>query len=163
MKSEKNWYRMWKVLSLAFSVFIQVYLYKFLKKSSKDLDSLWVKFGRRFRETLFELQGLLIKVGQMLSIRSDLLPNNFIKQIEDLVDQVPPSSWEAIKDVLEAEWQGPIENKILSIEQQAVASASIGEVYRGILKDGTKVAIKVQRPKIQSIVKTDFKSLAIII
>ena len=163
MKSEKKWYRMWKVLTLALSVFIQVYWYKFSKKPAKDWDLLWEKFGRQFRETLFELQGLLIKVGQMLSIRSDLLPNHFIKQIEDLVDQVPPSPWKDIKHVLESEWQGPLEERLQFIEQKAVASASIGEVYRGVLKDGTTVAIKVQRPTIQSIVRTDFQSLAIII
>lgn len=163
MKSERKWYRMWKILSFALSLFIQVYWFKFLKKPSKDWDKLWDKFGRQFRETLFELQGLLIKVGQMLSIRADLLPNQFIKQIEDLVDQVPPSPWNDIKEVLEREWQGSIEKKLQAIEPRAVASASIGEVYRGVLRDGTEVAIKVQRPTIPSIVRTDFQSLAIII
>lgn len=163
MKSERKWYRMWKVLSFALSLFLQVYWYKVWKKTAADWDKLWEKLGKQFRETLFELQGLLIKVGQMLSIRADLLPNHFIKQIEDLVDQVPPSPWEDIKKVLEREWQGPIEDKIQSIEPKAVASASIGEVYRGVLKDGTEVAVKVQRPTIQSIVQTDFRTLSIII
>src|SRR5574342_123696 len=103
MKSEKKMYRMWKVLSFALSVFVQVYWYKFRNKPAADWEMLWEKLGRKFRQTLFELEGLLIKVGQMLSIRADLLPNSFIKQIEDLVDQVPPSPWEDIKIVLEKE------------------------------------------------------------
>ena len=90
----KRWYRMWKVLSLAFSIFIKVYWYQISKKSPIEKERLWEQIGIRFRETLFELEGLLIKVGQLLSIRSDILPKSFIKQIEDLVDQVPPASWE---------------------------------------------------------------------
>ncbi|MFO1445408.1 AarF/ABC1/UbiB kinase family protein [Bacillus sp. Bva_UNVM-123] len=163
MKSERKWYRMWRVLSFALSLFIQVYWYKMRKKPAADWEQLWEKLGRQFRELLFELQGLLIKIGQMLSIRADLLPNHFVKQIEDLVDQVPPSPWDDIKSVLEREWDGQIEEKLLSIEPNAVASASIGEVYRGVLKDGTEVAVKVQRPTIQKIVQTDFRTLSIII
>jgi predicted unusual protein kinase regulating ubiquinone biosynthesis (AarF/ABC1/UbiB family) len=154
---------MWRVLSFALSVFVQVYWYKFRKKSSAEWDILWGEIGRNFRKMLFDLEGLLIKVGQMLSIRADLLPNSFIKQIQDLVDQVPASSWEDIKKVLEKEWDGKIEEKLLSIEPKAIASASIGEVYRGILKDGTSVAVKVQRPTIQSIIETDFRTISIII
>ncbi|MFD2444555.1 ABC1 kinase family protein [Bacillus sp. CGMCC 1.16607] len=163
MTSESKSYRIWKVLSFALSLVVQVYWYKFRKKSATDWERLWEKLGRQFRQMLFELKGLLIKVGQIVSIRADLLPSSFIKQIEDLVDQVPPSPWEEIKKVLEKEWNGSIEDKLLSIETKAVASASIGEVYRGVLKDGTKVAVKVRRPSSQSIIQTDFRTLSIII
>jgi predicted unusual protein kinase regulating ubiquinone biosynthesis (AarF/ABC1/UbiB family) len=163
MKYNRKWVRMWKVLSLAFSVIAQIYWYKILKKPGSEWDKLWEKVGKQYRETLFTLEGLLIKVGQFLSMRADLLPSPFIRQIQDLVDHVPPSPWEEINNVLENEWGAPIEDKLLSIDQQAIASASIGEVYRGKLKDGTEVAIKVQRPTIQSIIKTDFRSLQIII
>ncbi|MFJ5763738.1 ABC1 kinase family protein [Lysinibacillus sp. NPDC093210] len=163
MKNRKSWFRMWKILSFAFSMFLQVYWYRFRKKSDTQWELLWEKLGRQFRQTLFELEGVLIKVGQLLSIREDLLPKSFISQIQDLVDQVPPSPWEDIQCVLEKEWGKPIDNVLLSIETTAVASASIGEVYRGKLKDGTNVAIKVQRPSIPSIMRIDFRSLAIII
>lgn len=163
MKNRKSWFRMWKILSFAFSMIIQIYWYRFRKKSDAQWELLWEKLGRQFRQTLFELEGVLIKVGQLLSIREDLLPKSFISQIQDLVDQVPPSPWEDIQYVLEKEWGRPIDNVLLSIEPKAVASASIGEVYRGRLKDGTNVAIKVQRPSIPSIMRTDFRSLAIII
>jgi predicted unusual protein kinase regulating ubiquinone biosynthesis (AarF/ABC1/UbiB family) len=163
VKKYQNGYRMWKVLTFALSVFVRVYWYKLRRKSPADWDNLWVDIGSKFRQLLFELEGLLIKVGQMLSIRADLLPHSFIKQIEDLVDQVPPTDWEEIKKVLEKEWGGSLEEKLQSIEPKAIASASIGEVYQGMLKDGTKVAIKVQRPTIRSIVQTDFRSLSMII
>ncbi|RLQ93794.1 ABC1 kinase family protein [Falsibacillus albus] len=163
MKTERKMWRMWKVLSLALSIVLRVYWHRITKKSEADKEALWERIGQQFRQTLFELEGVLIKVGQMLSIRADLLPNGFIKQIQDMVDQVPPSPWEKIQKVLEDEWDRPLNNVLHSIETKAIASASIGEVYQGILRDGTKVAIKVQRPNIKSLVRTDFRSLAIII
>ncbi|ETI67067.1 ABC1 kinase family protein [Neobacillus vireti] len=163
MRNKRKWLRMWRILSFAFSAFIRVYWYRILKKSQSEREKLWGKIGQEFRQTLFELEGLLIKVGQFLSIRADLLPASFINQIQDLVDQVPASPWEEISLELEREWGGPIEDILASIDAKAVASASIGEVYRGKLKDGTTVAVKVQRPEIRSIIQTDFRSLAIII
>ncbi|WP_245948519.1 ABC1 kinase family protein [Falsibacillus pallidus] len=163
MKSERKLWRMWKVLSLALSIVIRVYWYRITRKSEKEKDLLWERIGQEFKDTLFELKGVLIKVGQFLSIRADLLPSGFVSQIQDLVDHVPPSEWEEIEKVLESEWDRPIEEMMHSIEPTAIASASIGEVYRGFLPDGTKVAVKVQRPSIEAIVKTDFRSLAIII
>ncbi|MCH1624278.1 ABC1 kinase family protein [Ferdinandcohnia quinoae] len=163
MKSNRKLIRMYKVLSMAFSIFIQVYWYKLTKKPEHEWEKLWEKVGKTFRTTLFDLEGLLIKIGQLLSIRGDLLPNAFIRQIQDLVDKVPPSPWEDIKEILEKEWNGSIEQRVRSINTQSIASASIGEVFQGVLNDGTLVAIKVQRPNIRSIVQTDFHSLAIII
>jgi predicted unusual protein kinase regulating ubiquinone biosynthesis (AarF/ABC1/UbiB family) len=163
MNNNRKWLRMWKILSFALSVLIRVYWYRILKKSEVERDKLWGEIGKEFRQTLFELEGLLIKIGQFLSIRADLLPGSFVNQIQDLVDNVPPSQWEDIKKVLEREWDEQIEDVMLSFDSKAVASASIGEVYRGHLKDGTEVAVKVQRPTIKSIIRTDFQSLAIII
>ncbi|WP_082087910.1 ABC1 kinase family protein [Domibacillus indicus] len=163
MKTERKLYRMWRILSFALSVVLRVYGYKLMRKSAEQKEELGERIGKQFREMLFELEGPLIKIGQFLSIRADLLPGGFISQIQDLADQVPPSSWKKIKGVLEEEWDRPISDVLQSIEPKAVASASIGEVYRGKLPDGTDVAVKVQRPAIQSIVRTDFQSLAVII
>jgi predicted unusual protein kinase regulating ubiquinone biosynthesis (AarF/ABC1/UbiB family) len=163
LKTKSKFKRMTKVLSLAFVIFFQIYWFKLFKKSEAQWEALWGKIGMRFRKTLFELEGLLIKIGQILSIRADLLPHAFISQIQDLTDKVPPSEWKDIKQILHSEWDRPIDELFQSIEKKAVASASIGEVYKGVLKNGQAVAIKVQRPDIQSIVQTDFRTLQIII
>ncbi|WP_338786899.1 ABC1 kinase family protein [Metabacillus sp. FJAT-53654] len=163
MKTKNKLVRMSKVLSMAFIIIIQIYWYKIRRKPEVEWEKLWEKIGERFRNTLFELEGLLIKIGQILSIRADLLPNAFIHQIQDLTDKVPPSNWSEIQVILEKEWGSSLDQHFLLIEKTAIASASIGEVYKGILKDGTEVAIKVQRPNIQSIVQTDFRTLGIII
>lgn len=163
MKVQSKVIRMTKVLSLAFTIFLQIYWYKLLRKPEAEWEKLWGKIGERFKRTLFELEGLLIKIGQILSIRSDILPHAFIKQMEDLTDHVPPSKWEDIEGILEKEWGESIYHHLEYIEKEAIASASIGEVYKGLLKNGTKVAVKVQRPNIQSIVQIDFRTLRIIL
>jgi predicted unusual protein kinase regulating ubiquinone biosynthesis (AarF/ABC1/UbiB family) len=163
MKTRNKLVRMSKVLSMFFIIFLQIYWYKIRRKPKAEWEKLWGKIGERFRKTLFELEGLLIKMGQILSTRADLLPNAFIRQIEDLTDKVPPSIWSEIQEILEMEWGSSFHQHFLSIEKTAIASASIGEVYKGVLRDGTEVAIKVKRPNIDSILQTDFRILGIVI
>lgn len=163
MKTKNKFNRMFRVLSFFLITFMQIYWYKISRKSEADWEKLWGDIGKRFRHLLFELEGLLIKVGQIISTRADLLPPAFIKEIEDLTDHVPPSEWSEIQEVLETEWGNRYKEKLLSIEKEAIASASIGEVYRGVLKSGSTVAIKVRRPHIHSVVQTDFRTLSIVI
>lgn len=162
MKTKNKLVRMWKVLSLAFGIFFQIYWYKLRRKPLAEWEKLWGSFGERFRQTLFELEGLLIKLGQILSTRADLLPPSFISQIEDMTDKVPPSDWSEIQEILEKEMGNSLQQHFQSIEKTAIASASIGEVYKGVLQDGTEVAIKVKRPHIDTIVETDFRILSIV-
>ncbi|TMW70754.1 ABC1 kinase family protein [Alteribacter natronophilus] len=162
MKLKSRPKRMGKVLGLAISIFIQIYWYKWTRKSEAQWTVLWENSGKKVRDTLFELEGLLIKAGQFLSIRADLLPGPFIAQIRDLTDQVPSSEWAAVKNVLEREWGCSVENRLQQVEKKAVASASIGEVYKGLLKNGDEVAVKVRRPGIDSVVETDFRILRIL-
>ncbi|WP_113881165.1 ABC1 kinase family protein [Cytobacillus oceanisediminis] len=163
MKARSKWLRMYKIISLALFIIFQIYWYKWTRKSEAEWGNLWSGIGKRLRTTLFELEGLLIKIGQFISIRSDLLPNAFIKELQDLTDKVPPSEWREIKRILNEEWGSEVSKKVVAIEKEAIASASIGEVYKGALEDGSIVAIKVQRPDIQSIVHTDFRTLRILV
>ncbi|WP_042349348.1 ABC1 kinase family protein [Bacillus massiliigorillae] len=163
MKTKSKLVRIYKVLSMFLVIFLQLYWYKIRRKPKADWEQLWGRIGERFRKTLFELEGLLIKIGQILSTRADLLPQAFIRQIEDLTDQVPPSSWNEIQEILEKEWGTAFQRHFLSIETSAIASASIGEVYKGVLLDGTEVAIKVKRPHIDEVVRIDFRILHIVI
>ncbi|GIN20193.1 ABC1 kinase family protein [Siminovitchia fordii] len=160
---KSKWIRMYKVLSMFMVFFIQIYWYKITKKPETEWEKLWANIGKRFSQTLFELEGLLIKVGQIISSRADLLPQPLIREIEDLTDKVPPSDWNDIQEILDKEWGSSHKELLISVEKEAIASASIGEVYKGVLQDGSKVAIKVQRPHIDSIVQTDFRTLGIAI
>lgn len=125
-------------------------------------ESLLVNQAKEYRRRALELGGLLIKFGQFLSTRADLLPPVFLNELEGLVDRVesvPPS---ISKRIIQQEWDGDIEDYVQEIEDQPVASASIGEVYKAYLLDGTPIAIKVQRHRVEEIFRTDFKALRIV-
>ncbi|MCL5115974.1 MAG: AarF/UbiB family protein [Firmicutes bacterium] len=116
----------------------------------------------RFRETALSLGGLIIKVGQFLSARTDLLPLAFTRELAALQDQVPPAPWEAVKELMEEAWGKPLDALFTSIEMDPVAAASLGQVHRATLPDGTAVAVKVQRPDIVDLAQIDLSALGII-
>ncbi|MHB8172516.1 MAG: ABC1 kinase family protein [Thermincolia bacterium] len=115
--------------------------------------------AQRLRIALEELGPSFVKLGQLLSTRPDLLPSEYIEQLERLQDQVQPIPFEQIKEVLEAELGLPYRQFFASLDQQPLASASIGQVHRGRLLSGEEVVVKIQRPGIEQIIKTDLEIL----
>ena len=125
---------------------------KMVTKQAKDYKILALKLG-----------GLMIKLGQFLSTRADIMPPSFLVELEGLTDRVPSVSREQIVSVLEKEWNTPHTTYLASLSEAAIASASIGEVYKASLKDGTEVAVKVQRPGTDRILRADFQAIRIVI
>ncbi|MFQ3610204.1 MAG: AarF/ABC1/UbiB kinase family protein [Fimbriimonadales bacterium] len=115
--------------------------------------------AQHLREALEELGPTYIKLGQILSTRSDLLPEPFIEELRKLHDHVVPEPWETMAPLIEQELGRPIEAVFAEIDPQPIGSASLSQVYAGTLLDGTPVAIKVQRPNIQEIVESDLEIL----
>ena len=110
-----------------------------------ELSKLLTKLGPTF-----------IKVGQSLSIRTDLLSPAYVRGLQTLQDQVPPFSSTVAKRMLQEEWGRPIDEVVSYISPEPVAAASLGQVYKAKLKkDGTEVAIKVQRPGIMKQIALD--------
>lgn len=114
---------------------------------------------QRFRQTLEELGPTFIKLGQVLSTRPDVLPADYILELSKLLDAAPPVAFEEIIRVIEAELGRPIGQCFASFDPQPIASASIGQVHRATLLDGTPVVVKVQRPGIERIVQADLNLL----
>ena len=115
------------------------------------------------RNILIELGPVYVKLGQLLSTRPDLLPAKYVDVLTDLQADVPPVSWKRIEVLIEEQLGQPIEEAFATIESEAIAAGSIGQVHRATLQDGTPVALKVQRPDIEAIVAKDIaliKSLA---
>ncbi|MFF2481517.1 ABC1 kinase family protein [Paenibacillus sp. NPDC058071] len=115
--------------------------------------------GERLRLFLEELGPTFVKLGQIASVRSDLIPATIIAQLELLQDHVPPFPYEEAARIIEEELGAPIDEWFDDFGSEPVASASIGQVYLARLKDGTEVAVKVQRPKIAANMKTDLDIL----
>ncbi|MDZ7731258.1 MAG: AarF/UbiB family protein [Natrialbaceae archaeon] len=93
----------------------------------------------------------------MLSTRPDVLPSEFVRELESLQDDVPPAPWEEARTVIEAEL-GPIEKRFDDFDRQAISGASLGQVYRATV-DGEPVAVKVRRPGLERQVETDLAAL----
>ncbi|MBM7713198.1 ubiquinone biosynthesis protein [Bacillus thermophilus] len=122
------------------------------KDNMKDL-------GIRLRTTLQGLGPTFIKLGQIASSRRDLIPEEVASELEKLQDDVVPFSYEKVVEIVELELGDTIENLFQEFQQTPLATASIGQVHVAQLFTGEKVAVKIQRPDIQSIIETDLDIL----
>jgi len=111
-----------------------------------------------------QLGPTFIKLGQALSIRTDLIPEAYALELRQLQDAVPPFDSKEAKDVLKKEWGiTDIGTVLSSITDEPVASASIGQVYKGTLRDSnTEVAVKIQRPGILADIALDLHVLRVL-
>jgi ubiquinone biosynthesis protein len=111
----------------------------------------------RFRMALEELGPAFIKLGQMMGNRPDLLAPDWAAALEKLQDSVPPFPTAEAREVVVAQFGQPVESLFASFGESPIASASMAQVYRAELSEGGEVAVKVQRPGIEDIVKVDLE------
>ncbi|MDG7054426.1 MAG: AarF/ABC1/UbiB kinase family protein [Nitrososphaerota archaeon] len=116
-----------------------------VKSEGKGVDEeKYRKNAKKVLNTFISLGPVYIKLGQWLSSRADILPQPYMEELAKLQDQVPASSFENVKPIIEKDL-GPIEQKFDSIEHDALSGASLGQVYLGKVGN-QQVAIKVKRP-----------------
>ena len=113
----------------------------------------------RFRMALESLGPTFIKLGQILSTRADILPEEWVKELMKLRDELPPNSWDEIEEVLISELGRDYERLFSYIEPVPIGSASMAQVHRARLKTGERVVIKVLRPHIEETVEIDIAVL----
>jgi predicted unusual protein kinase regulating ubiquinone biosynthesis (AarF/ABC1/UbiB family) len=111
--------------------------------------------AERAQAALEELGGMWVKLGQALALRFDILPADYCLQFFQLLNRIDPFPASQVKSILESELHGPLETLFRSFEWQAHAAASIGQVHRAELQDGTPVAVKIQRPDIRDLIAAD--------
>lgn len=109
------------------------------------------------REMLEELGPTFIKLGQLLSTRPDIIPEQYINELEKLQDTTPTVPAPLIRSIIETEFGEPITEQFLEFDDIPLAAASLAQVHRAKLLDGTSVIIKVQRPNIRELVETDIE------
>jgi ubiquinone biosynthesis protein len=122
-------------------------------------DRLPSHWGEELRHILEELGPTYIKVGQLLSVRPDILPPEVLLALRGLRDEVTPVPFEEIRAVIEDELGAPIGELFSRFDERVIGSASIGQVYVARYK-GRKVAVKVQRPRARSQVEADLPVIA---
>jgi ubiquinone biosynthesis protein len=113
----------------------------------------------RLRALLIRLGPTFIKLGQMLSVRSDLLPPEYTAELGKLTSQVPPAPFAQARDIIERELGRPLREAFPQFDETPIGAASLAQVYRATLPTGERVAVKVQRPGIRPVVNNDIHLL----
>lgn len=113
----------------------------------------------RFARLLADLGPTFIKLGQVLSIRRDLLPAEYITALESLQDNAPEVPFSAIRDVVEVGLGQRLEEVFATFEEQPLGTASIAQTHRATARDGTPLVVKVQRPGIERVLRGDLDLL----
>ncbi len=156
-------YRIRKAYWITFVVMMSyVWLFfkaKFLGKryAEKRMLDLHLRNAERVKKTILHLQGLFIKVGQMLSILTNFLPKAFHEPLEALQNQIPARPYSEIEQQIIGELGDKPKNIFADFNETPLASASIGQVHRARLKSGEQVAVKVQHLNIEQIAEVDLR------
>ncbi|MGD9288060.1 MAG: AarF/ABC1/UbiB kinase family protein [Desulfobacterales bacterium] len=135
--------------------YIEVGLQMISKKRPVRIGRLTKPQGLRM--AFEELGPTYIKLGQILSTRPDLIPMEFIKELSKLQDNVPAFAFEQVRQTIRTEFDCSPEELFDHLDDEPLASASIGQVHRAVLKDGEVVAVKFQRPGIRKIIEIDLE------
>ena len=129
---------------------------RFVERSATER---WQRVARRYRVLAVDLGGVLIKLGQFMSVRVDVLPPAVTSELAGLQDEVPAEPLDKIQTLIEAEYGQPLSHIFRWFSPTAEAAASLAQVHRAQLLTGDDVAVKIQRPGIGAIVETDLLAI----
>jgi ubiquinone biosynthesis protein len=141
----------------------QLHLYQLVEKGShffrisKRAETILLPRYERIRLVLEELGPTFVKLGQLLSTRPDLVPPTLVEELAKLQDKVSPFPFVEAKDVIQTELKHSLEEIFSKFEEKPIAAASLGQVHCAWLKNGDKVAVKIQRPDIYRIIEVDLE------
>jgi ubiquinone biosynthesis protein len=134
---------------------LATFLGKFKKLHDIDHETAPV----RFRLALEELGPTFMKLGQVLSMRPDLVPPSWSEELANLQDSCPVVPWEEVKAELEKEYGDKIDSMFTSIEETPIGDGSMAQVHRAVTKEGKKIVLKILRPKLEKTVRSDLQVL----
>lgn len=166
-RSLRMQYRFIRVVAYFASLFIQLVFWHFLvrrfdpKRVERGNLKRWRGYARSFRYFAIEMGGVMIKAGQFISTRSDILPPEVTQELAALRDEVPGVDVSKIREIIQEDL-GPIPTRFSQFDEKAVAAASLGQVHRAKLHNGDRVVVKVLRPGIIDICHTDLAAMTVV-
>ncbi|KAK6502174.1 hypothetical protein TWF506_002767 [Arthrobotrys conoides] len=141
------------------------YKLNFTRRKGDKIDGLHLRSAERVFDVLAKNGGLYLKVGQAIAMQAAVLPPAFQQKFAQLFDNAPQVSYNEVLKVFKRDFGGKTPDDIFmsgSFEKEAIASASIAQVHRARLKDGTPVAVKIQKPQIATWIRWDLQSWSIL-
>jgi len=118
---------------------------------------------KKVRESFEELGLTFLKLGQVLAMRRDLLPDAYIEELELLHDQLPALGIAAVRETVESELGAPLEVLFETFSETPLAAATIAQVHEATMHDGRHVAVKVQRPGLEEMISTDISAMTYLV
>ncbi|MGH7916531.1 MAG: ABC1 kinase family protein [Candidatus Binataceae bacterium] len=118
-----------------------------------------LRAARAVYRASIRLEGLLIKAGQFVATRADILPDEWVSTLAALHDRVPPRPFTLMRRQVETELGRPLSELFIEFEPAPIAAASLAQVHRALTRDGRSCAVKVQYPRIEGIVRADLRNL----
>ncbi len=129
------------------------------KKAEESRRKSYTQVGEKIADTLGQLKGAVMKVGQMASLANDLLPKEVVEKLTSLQREAPPMPFSVIAEQIERELGKPHTELFAEFDTEPMAAASIGQVYRATLHDGREVVVKVQYPGVEEACDSDLNHL----
>ena len=148
-----------KTWEFSFKFIIRQKYINLYKNNKIEYQSRMIDFGKWTESNLIALGPTFIKLGQLLSTRRDIFPNEFVEQLQNLQDNVPPMTNDELTKILSRELNADVDSLFKYFEYSPNKSASLGQVHRAVLVSGTRVAVKVRRPNIRDIIISDTENI----
>jgi predicted unusual protein kinase regulating ubiquinone biosynthesis (AarF/ABC1/UbiB family) len=138
------------------------------ERGAEALDRRHLEAAERMVETLGNMKGAAMKIGQLASfIDTEFLPPEYRElyqeKLSSLRTSAPSMPWKKVKKVLDEEWEEPVEELFEDFEHDAAKAASIGQVHRAVLPDGRRVAVKIQYPGVADAIRADMQNAGMIL
>jgi predicted unusual protein kinase regulating ubiquinone biosynthesis (AarF/ABC1/UbiB family) len=132
----------------------------------RDMPQRWTRFNHASATSIYEaaveLRGLILKGCQFLGSRADVLPREYVDVLSALQDRVPAKPFAVVKRTIERELDCELGDVFASIEREPIAAASLAQVHPAVLRSGERVAVKVQYPEIEALVRSDLANLRVL-
>ncbi len=148
-------YETWKILATGFQQYRNFKKFSKLSTEEQELSNI----PKSLVLDILNLGPVFIKIGQILSTRSDIMPIQYINALRQLQENVPPINFDDVKIIIETELLDSLEELFVSIDEKPIASASLAQVHFAKMKNGQEIAVKIQRKDVKARVGADLKRL----